>query len=277
MANITASMVKELREMTGAGLMDAKKALVECEGDFEAAKEFLRKKGQATANKKSSRETKEGAISISVEGTKAACAKVACETDFVARNDQFKAFIKDVSDCGVKVGLDNFMEKDGVKELFVNAISKLGENIVYVDGVNWDVDATSSVGSYVHSNGKIGVMVEISSDKSENSEKVVALAKDISMHIAASQVEALSEADLDPAVLDKERAFLIDQAKESGKPENIIEKMVEGRMAKFKKEICLLDQSFVKNPELTIAKLVEGVGKEIGCSLAVKQFYKSQI
>lgn len=274
MAAITAGMVKELREVTGAGLMDCKKALTECEGDFEAAKEFLRKKGQAIANKKSSRETKEGAISISVDGSKAACVKVACETDFVAKNDQFKAFIKEVSDCGVKVGLDNFMEQDGVKELFVNAIAKMGENIVYVDGSNWDVASDSTVGSYVHSNGKIGVMVEIAGAVSE---KVSELAKDVAMHIAASHVEALSEADLDQAVLDKERAFLIDQAKESGKPENIIEKMVEGRMAKFKKEICLMDQPFVKNPELTISKLVESVGKEVGSTLTVKQYYKSQI
>ncbi len=280
MSNITAAMVKELREVTGAGMMDCKKALTECSGDFEAAKEFLRKKGQAIANKKSSRETKEGSICIAENDNKAALVKIACETDFVAKNDQFKSFIKEMADQALEVGTENFADKSSskgsIKEQFVEIISKLGENIVYLEGIDWEAPANSVIGSYAHTNAKIGVLVEVAADQAADSSALKDIARNISMHIAASQVEAIQEADLDPAVVEKERKFLIEQAKESGKPENIIEKMVEGRMVKYKREICLLYQNYVKEPDKNIEQYLEGAGKELGAKLTVNRFYKNQ-
>ncbi len=280
MSNITAAMVKELREVTGAGMMDCKKALTECDGDFEAAKEFLRKKGQAIANKKSSRETKEGSICIAEAGNKVALVKIACETDFVAKNDQFKTFIKQIADQALEVGAENLSEKTSskgsIKEQFVEIIGKLGENIVYLEGIDWEASGNSIIGSYTHTNSKIGVLVELASDQSVDSKSLNDIARNLSMHIAASQVEAIQEADLDPAVVEKERKFLIDQAKESGKPDNIIEKMVEGRMVKYKREICLLYQNFVKEPDKTIEQYLADAGKGLGAKLTVNRFYKNQ-
>ena len=277
MANITAAMVKELREITSAAMMDCKKALVECDGDMETAKELLRKKGQATANKKSSRETKEGAIAIASGEQGAALVKIACETDFVAINDIFKGFIGGLAEQALEVGVENFEEqtssKGSIKEQFIASISKLGENMGFLAGVKYDAAAGNVIGTYVHSNGKIGVMIELGAEGADAA-KVEVAAKDICMHIAASQVEAVSADDLDPAVLEKEKAFLIDQAKESGKPENIIEKMVMGRIQKFKKEICLLDQAFVKQPDISIAALLEQVSKDAGGKVSVKRFHK---
>jgi elongation factor Ts len=276
--NITASMVKELREITGAGMMDCKKALSESNGDMATAKALLRKKGQAIANKKSSRETKEGAISICVEGNRAVLLKIACETDFVAINDQFKSFIERMAEQALETGTDDFMEKTSsvgpVKDQFIEAISKLGENIVFLGGQFWEASENSVISSYTHTNSKIGVMVELQADKPADVDQVKAVAKDIAMHIAASNVEAIAEEDLDPAVVEKERLFLIDQAKESGKPNAIIEKMVAGRLVKYKREICLLYQGFVKDPERTIEQYLADTGKAIGVRLSVKRFYK---
>lgn len=280
MTKVTAAMVKELREITGAAMMDCKRALTECHADLEAAKELLRKKGQSIANKKSSRETREGAISIYNTGSRAGLVKVACETDFVAINDQFRKFIAELAKYAAEFGVDNFVDKTvgkaTIRERMVETIAKLGENIVFVEGISWEAKGDNAIGAYTHSNGKIGVAVEIAPDKSVEKSKLQAVAKDIAMHIAASQVEAIREQDLDPAVLEKERAFLTDQAKESGKPDGIVAKMVEGRLKKFKKEICLLYQNFVKNPETTIAQLLKDTGKELGAELTVKRYYKAQ-
>lgn len=281
MANITAAMVKELREITAAAMMECKKALVECDGDMEAAKELLRKKGQAIASKKSSRETKEGAISTYVGADAASLVKVACETDFVAINDQFKTFIAKVAEQVIAKGVDTYKENTTVegteeKETFTEAIAGLGENMAFLGGVDWKKAENGAFGAYVHSNGKIGVLVELVADKAADEAAMGVLAKDIAMHIAASPVEAVSEKDLDPAIIEKEKAFQIEQAQESGKPMNIIEKMIEGRMKKFKKEICLLDQGFVKSPDKSIAQLVEEKGKELGCTIEVTKYYKEQ-
>jgi elongation factor Ts len=273
-------MVKQLRSDTGAGMMDCKKALTESQGDMEEAKDILRKRGQAIAIKKSSRETKEGAISISSIDNKTALVKIACETDFVAKNSQFQEFINGIAQQAIEVGADNLMEKETakgpLKEQFVEAIQKMGENIVFIEGEAWEAEAGSVIGTYTHTNSKIGVMVELSSDADIDKDKQMVVTRDIAMHIAASSVEAVSENDLDPEVVEKEKRFLIDQAKESGKPEAIIEKMVEGRLKKFKKEICLLYQNFVKNPDKTVERHLADEGKELGAKLIVKRFYKNQ-
>lgn len=278
---ITASMVKDLRETTGAGMMDCKKALSECDGDMEAAKEFLRKKGQAIANKKSSRETREGAVSVCVKGDKAALVKIACETDFVAINDNFKIFIAKIAEQAIEVGIDDLMEKNSsigpIKEQFIEAISKLGENIVFVDGQYWEASENSVINFYTHTNNKISVLIELEAEVGVDKALAKDVAKNIAMHVAASQVEAISENDLDPAVVDKEKSFLMGQARESGKPENIIEKMVVGRLNKFKKEVCLLDQNYVKEPDKTIKEYLADSGKAAGGRLSVKRFFKETI
>lgn len=276
--DISAAMVKELREITGAGLMDCKKALVECNGDMEASKELLRKKGQSIANKKSSRETKEGAIAICIKDKKVSLIKIACETDFVAINDKFKDFINSIAEQATEVGVTDLMEKTtsvgSIKEQFVETISKLGENIVFLKGQYWEETDDSVINSYTHTNNKIGVLVELKVGPSADKERVKDVAKNIAMHIAASNVEAVSEDDLDPAVVEKEKKFLIEQAQESGKPENIIEKMVAGRMIKFKKEICLLYQKYVKDPDKTIEQYIADSSKEVGSELSVSRFFK---
>lgn len=256
---ITAAMVKELREMTSAAMMDCKKALDETGGDMEAAKDLLRKKGAAKADKKASRETKEGAIAIATGGSKAALVKIACETDFVAINADFQSFISQIAEKALD-GVDNFEEK--TKEDFTAAIAKLSENIALMEAQSWEAASGNVIGTYLHGNGNIGVLVEITGGEGAEDK-----ARELAMHIAANQVEAISEADLDPAVVDKERQFQIEQAKESGKPQEIAEKMVEGRMNKFKKEICLMDQPFVKEPDQSVKKWLGG--------LEVVRFYKS--
>ncbi len=279
MANITASMVKELREITGAAMMDCKRALTESEGDLEAAKEILRKKGQAIASKKSSRETKEGGISVHIDENVAAMVKVACETDFVAINEKFKSFIGTVASQVALTDADSYKEQtttDGsaTNEFFVTTIAGLGENIVFLDGINCQQGEANVVGGYVHTTGKIGVLVDLAVSAQTDRVAASSLGKDIAMHIAASQVEAISAADLDPAVIEKEKAFLIDQAKDSGKPEAIIEKMVMGRLQKFKKEICLMDQSYVKSPDITISQLLAEASKELNSEISVRKFHK---
>ena len=279
MANITAAMVKELREMTAAAMMDCKKALNECDGDMDAAKEFLRKKGQATADKKSSRETNEGSIATTIGGGKAAILKVACETDFVAINDQFRDFLQDLAEQALEVGGDDFMEqtssKGSIKEQFTAAISKMGENMQILESATWADEGNQTTSTYIHSNRKIGVLVQLDSDSSVDKEKLAEVAKDVAMHIAANKVEAISDADLDPEVVEKERVFLTEQARESGKPEEIIGKMIQGRLQKFKKEICLLDQPFVKQPDQTISQLLGEAGKNLGGKLTVTKYHKA--
>ena len=279
MANITASMVKELREITGAAMMDCKRALTEASGDFEIAKEILRKKGQAIADKKSSRETKEGRIAIHLGEEKASMVKVACETDFVAINKKFKDFIAEIASQVATTGADSYkkqIDTEGTKtkEFFVSTIAGLGENIVYLDGVDCQQSETNVVSGYVHTTGKIGVLVDLETTAGSDRVAISALGRDIAMHIAASQVEAISSAELDPAVVEKEKAFLIDQAKDSGKPEAIVEKMVMGRLQKYKKEICLLEQKFIKSPDITVSQLLDNSTKELGCEIKVKQFFK---
>ncbi|PCI22941.1 MAG: translation elongation factor Ts [SAR324 cluster bacterium] len=279
MAKITASMVKELREITGAAMMDCKRALTETNGDLEEAKENLRKKGQAIANKKSSRETKEGGISIYTGENVISMVKIACETDFVAINDKFKNFLSAVGKQVAETGVEGYVAKtteDGTdaKELFVTTIAGLGENIVFLEGLDWKQAESGVFGGYVHSNGKIGAVIELVAEGIADQDAATNVAKDIAMHIAASHVEAISESDLDPAVIEKEKAFLIDQAKDSGKPMEIIEKMVVGRLKKFKKEICLLDQNFVKDPSQSISDLLKAKGKELGGQFKVNKFHK---
>lgn len=282
MSEVSAANVKELREVTGAGMMDCKKALVESGGDVEAAKEWLRKKGVAKALKKSARETKEGRVGLFISGDqkKAGLVRVACETDFVGKNEKFLELVNQLAQLAAEKGSDNFEELplDGgtVKDRIVKAVSELGENIQFIDASSLSIDGEGVVGGYLHTNGKVGVIVALDSDKAVSGEAVEALVKDLCMHITATPAEAIRENEIDPSVLQKEKDILAAQARESGKPENIIEKMIEGRIKKFVKEVCVESQPFVKNPDQTIKQLIDEVAKGLGAQFTFRKFSKSQ-
>jgi len=260
---ITAAQVKELREATGAGMMDAKKALTETDGDFDAAVDWLRTKGLAKAAKKSGRTAAEGLVAVAVDGGTGVAVEINSETDFVAKNAEFQTMVKDIAAAALSAdNLDALSkaEVDGkpVATLITDKIAKIGENMTLrrMAKVSGDV-----VVSYVHNAaaddmGKIGVLVALKG--ADNG-----IGKQIAMHIAAANPQSLSEADLDPAIVEKERQIQIDIARESGKPEQVIEKMIEGRMKKFLAEVTLLGQQFVINPDVTVAKAAEEAGVEI--------------
>ena len=260
---ITAAMVKELRESTGAGMMDAKKALTETDGDMEAAVDWLRTKGLATAAKKSGRTAAEGLVAVSVEGGKGVAVEVNSETDFVAKNADFQGLVKDIA--GVALTADDIdalkaadMGGKTVESSVTDAIAKIGENLslrrmAKIEG--------GTVVSYVHNAaapdmGKIGVLVAMTGGDE-------AFGKQVAMHVAAVNPASLSEADLDPAVVEKEKGIQMDIARESGKPEAVIEKMIIGRMKKFMAEVTLLNQQFVVNPDLTVGAAAKEAGAEI--------------
>ncbi|MBO1924988.1 translation elongation factor Ts [Thiomicrorhabdus sp. 6S3-12] len=254
---ITAAMVKELREITSAGMMDCKKALAETDGDMDAAIEFLRKKGMAGADKKAGRLAAEGVIAIAIADDKktAAIAEVNCETDFVAKGDEFKTFADEIAAIALAnktTDIDAIMGQTmasgkTVDETRRELIAKIGENMglrrVEI------IETNGEIGQYQHGE-KIGVVVAM--DGGDET-----LIRDVAMHVAAAKPQAVSADDLDAAVIEKERAFQIEQAQSSGKPMEIIEKMIEGRMRKFVGEITLLGQSFVKDPDQTVEKLLK--------------------
>lgn len=260
---ITAAMVKELREMTGAGMMDAKKALTETDGDQEAAIDWLRTKGLAKAAKKSGRTAAEGLVAVTVDGGKGVAVEVNSETDFVGKNADFQAMVAKIAGAAINVAdVDALKAADlggkTVEETVTDAVATIGENMSVrrMASVEGDV-----VTSYVHNPatdgmGKIGVLVALKGGDET-------FGKQVAMHIAAAAPQSLSEADLDPAVVEKERSVQIEIARESGKPEQVIEKMIVGRMKKFLSEVTLLGQDFVINPDLTVEAAAKEAGAEI--------------
>ncbi|MDR6265403.1 MULTISPECIES: translation elongation factor Ts [Rhodobacterales] len=260
---ITAALVKELREKSGAGMMDAKKALTEVDGDMEAAMDWLRTKGLATAAKKSGRTAAEGLVGVKVDGNVAVAVEVNAETDFVGKNADFQKMVNDIVAAAVNVDdVDALKNADvagkPVSEVVTDAIAKIGENMSVrrMAKVSGDV-----VGAYVHAAaadglGKIGVLVALKGGDE-------AFAKQVAMHVAATNPASLSEADLDPALVEREKNVLTEQARESGKPENIIENMIKGRMKKFYSEVTLNNQAFVINPDVTVGQAAKDAGAEI--------------
>jgi len=260
---ITAALVKELRDMTGAGMMDAKKALTANDGNMEAAVDWLRTKGLSQAAKKADRVAAEGLVSIAVDGGKGVAVEVNSETDFVAKNAGFQAMVKEITGAALdasdvealKVAMVN---GKSVNELITDNVAKIGENmsvrrLAKIEG--------ECVSAYVHNAavegmGRIGVLVALTGSNVE-------FGRQVAMHIAAINPASLSEADLDQALVEKERNVLTEQARESGKPENVIEKMIEGRMKKYFSEVTLLNQSFVVNPDLTVGAAAKEAGVEI--------------
>ena len=282
MAEITASLVKELREKTGAGMMDCKKALNETQGDLEGAVDWLRKKGLAAAAKKSGRVAAEGLVAVATAGTKGAIVEVNAETDFVARNDKFQAFAAKSAELALATGGDVEALKAAAypgtshtaQDELTSLIATVGENMNLRRSVTLSVPAGVVV-SYVHSAiapglGKIGVLVALES--TGDAGKLADLGKQIAMHIAAARPDALDIADVDSSSLERERNVLAEQARASGKPENIIEKMVEGRVRKYYEEVCLLEQTYVIDGETKVRKVVENAAKDIGAPVKVTAF-----
>lgn len=271
--SVTAAQVKALRQATGAGMMDCKKALIECDGDIEEAKTYLKKKGIADSKKRAGRTASEGTVVVHIadEGTRALVLEVNSETDFVARNDEFVGFAKDLaklaadSKCNtVPDLLGSSWDGIAVSERVSVQSGKTGEKLV-VRRLSWvDLgDKPGFIGHYIH-DGKIGVIVALAaadSDDTEN-EAFQAMAKDLAMHIAASDPAVVSSDQLDPDVVAKEKEIFMAQAEATGKPPEIAEKIVMGRLNKWKKEIALLNQPFVKNTDLSVEKHVAAVSKE---------------
>lgn len=279
---ITASAVKELREMTGAGMMECKKALVETDGDVQAAVDFLRAKGIAKAGKKADRVAAEGLVGAYVtdDGRQGGLVEVNCETDFVARNDEFQTFTAQLTEHVVAAKLDSAdallassINGTSVEDLRKSKIASIGENINVRRTSRIELSEPGVVAAYVHGGGSIGVLCSVLAKDDVAADGPAAdLARDIAMHVAATNPRYVHDGQIEESVIEKEREVLVAQAVESGKPPEIAEKMVEGRLRKFRKEICLLDQPFVKNPDLTVAQEVQRVGKELGVELTFGTF-----
>jgi elongation factor Ts len=281
MAEITASLVKELREKTGAGMMDCKRALGETQGDIEGAVDWLRKKGLAAAAKKAGRIAAEGLVGVATSGTAGAVVEVNSETDFVARNEAFQNFVRQVADLTLANGEIEAVKAAAfpgsgrnVAEELTHLVATIGENMSLRRVLRLQV-AKGAVVSYVHNAlapglGKIGVLVALAS--AGDAGKLAALGKQLAMHVAAANPQFLTIADVDKASLDRERDVLREQAKASGKPDAIIDKMVEGRLRKYYEEVVLLEQIFVVDGETRIAKVVEAAAKEAGGPIKIAGF-----
>jgi elongation factor Ts len=284
MAPVTAALVKQLRDQTGAGMMDCKSALTETAGDFEAAVDWLRKKGLAAAAKKAGRVASQGLVGVEVGERRGAAVEVNSETDFVARNQEFQALVRAITHLALEAG----GERDrlsaarvpasgrSVAHEITQAVAVIGENINLRRSAAIEVDE-GVVGSYVHGAlapglGTIGVLVGLRS--SGDPERLAALGKQLAMHVAAARPQAVSVDRLEAATLERERAIYADQARASGKPDNIIDKIVEGRVRKFYEEAVLLEQAFVLAPDLKVRDAIDRVAEEIGSSIAVTEFVR---
>ena len=282
MANISAAMVKELRESTGAGMMDCKAALTETQGDMEAAGLLLRKKGLAKAAKKAGRVAAEGLIAVKVAGTKGVVVEVNSETDFVARNDMFQGLVKMVAQVALDVGPDVDKIKAAkagsvtVEHALADAVATIGENMTLRRAAGLSV-SQGAIGSYVHNSvtdglGKIGVIVGLES--SGKTDELVPLGRLVAMHIAASNPQAVESSGLDPAVVAREKEVLADKFRQQGKPDNVIAKIVESGLKTFYKEVCLLEQPYVHDDKKTVAQALKEAEGKIGGPIKVTGFVR---
>ena len=282
---ITASMVKELREKTGAGMMDCKNALNENGGDMEAAVDWLRKKGIAKADKKSARTAADGLVGVASAGAKAAVIEVNAETDFVARNEGFQSLVTGIASAAL--GTDGSVEAISAADLngksvadnITEAIATIGENMNLRRAVVMEV-ANGVVASYIHNAaadglGKIGVLVALESEG--DADKLAAIGRQVAMHVAATNPLAATREDMDQEVVEREKKIFTDTAKESGKPDNIIEKMVEGRIRKFYEENVLLSQTFVIDGENSVEQALKNAEGDVGAAIALKGFARIQL
>jgi len=287
MSNITASMVKELRDLSGAGMMDCKSALNENGGDIDAAVDWLRTKGLAKAAKKSGRVAAEGLVGVASQGVTGSVVEVNSETDFVARNDIFQAMVKDISSLAVStsgahedlLGAEYPGAGKSVEDHVTEMVGTIGENMAVRRSAQLSV-SEGVVASYVHSQvaeglGKIGVLVALES--SGDTDKLNALGKQLAMHVAATSPLAATVEELDPEDIERERAVLVAEAKESGKPDEIIDKMVDGRIRKFYEEVVLESQVFVIDGETRVAKVLEESAGDVGGAIKLKGFVRFEL
>jgi elongation factor Ts len=282
MANITAQMVKELRESTGAGMMDCKAALNETAGDMTAAQDWLRKKGLSKAAKKAGRVAAEGLIGVQVAGTKGVVVEVNSETDFVARNDLFQGLVKMIADVALSVGTDVEAIKAAkvgsitVADAISDTIAKIGENMTLRRAASLSV-SKGAIGMYVHNSvvdglGKIGVLVGLES--TGKADELTALGRMVAMHVAATNPQAVDAAGLDPAVVAREKDVLADKFRQQGKPENVIDKIVESGLKTFYKEVCLLEQAYVHDSGKTVAQALKEAEGTVGGPIKVTGFVR---
>lgn len=271
---IDAQLVKTLREKTNAGLMECKKALAETNGDVEAAVDVLRKKGTIKAGEKSDREAKEGVIAQAIlPGAKVGVlVEVNCETDFVAKNESFKAFTDDVAK---KIALDPNADVEADR---VEAFQKLKENLVVRRHARVEVTGHGAVAAYIHTGGKVGVIAEVGANKDETTttEAFKQLVRDITLQIAAAHPISVDRTSVPAATVERERAIYVDQVP-PGKPANIVENIVKGKLDKFFSTVCLVDQAFIKNPDQTISQLVAEKSKELGDELVIRSFLRFSV
>ncbi|WP_062010925.1 translation elongation factor Ts [Aureimonas sp. AU4] len=279
---ISALMVKDLREKTGAGMMDCKTALAETNGDMEAAIDWLRAKGIAKADKKSGRTAAEGLVGVASEGSKAVVVEVNSETDFVARNDAFQQLVRQTAEVALTTdgsvdavaAATNPTSGKSVTDTIKDAVATIGENMSLRRAAMLEVPQ-GVVATYIHNAaadglGKLGVLVAIES--AGDPVALNAFGRQVAMHVAATNPLALTDGEIDASVVEREKAVFSEQARQSGKPENIIEKMVEGRLRKFYEEVVLLKQNFVINPDLTVEKALEAAAKEAGAPAKIVGF-----
>jgi elongation factor Ts len=282
MANITAQMVKELRESTGAGMMDCKAALTETQGDMTAAQDWLRKKGLSKAAKKAGRVAAEGLIGVKVAATKGVVVEVNSETDFVARNDLFQGLVQMIAGVALDVGADVEAIKAAkvgdisVADAINDTIAKVGENMTLRRAAALSV-TQGAIGSYVHNAvsdglGKIGVLVALESPG--KADELAALGRQLAMHVASANPQALDPAGLDPEVVRRERDVLADKFRQQGKPEAMIEKIVESGLKTFYKEVCLLDQPFIFDDKKTVAQAVKEAEGRVGGAVKITGFVR---
>jgi elongation factor Ts len=276
MTQITASMVKELRDATNVSMMECKRSLVETSGNIDEAMKLLRERGMAVAAKRASKEAKQGIIASSTRdgGALVALAEVNCETDFVARNDSFKAFVADVAERGLDT--DESLAETMSEELIAK-IAEIGESIKIRRNARYVLEGTGKIGSYIHMGGKVGVLVDVACGKEETLQNPVfdEVVKDLTLHVAATAPQCLTSDEVPAEQIAAERDIFAKQVE--GKPENIIEKIVDGKVKKYFTEICLVEQGFVKEPKQSITQLLQEKGKELDDELTIRRFVRYQL
>ena len=284
--NISASDVRELREKTGAGMMDCKKALIETKGNLEEAVDFLRKKGLAAAAKKAGRVAAEGLTAAKVDGLTGVVVEINSETDFVARNEQFQGLVTNITNLAINVKdieelkAAKMPNGKSVEEDIVENIATIGENLTLRRMEVLKV-SEGAIGSYVHNEvvpnlGKISVLVGLQSSAKDTA-KLEALAKQIAVHVAGNNPQSIDDSGLDQALVERERKVFFEKSKEEGKPDNIIEKMVEGRIRKFFAEVVLLQQNFLFDNKLTVAEVIKNASKELGAEIQITKFIRYEL
>ena len=275
MAEITAAMVQELREATNVGMMECKRALVEAGGDKEKAVRLLRERGLAIAAKKASRAANQGLIAAACDGRAGALIEINCETDFVAKNDNFKAFVKELA--GRALGMADSTITEVTKAEMAAKIAEIGENLVAKRNLRYVAQGAGLVATYIHHNGKLGVMIELGLGKEATAANaaVQSLAKELALHIAASAPKYLGRADVPADVVAAEREIFAKQV--TGKPANIVDKIVDGKIGKFYSQVCLVDQGYFEEPETAVSKVLETKGKEVGDTLTIRRFVRWQL